>query len=57
MNNTAPIDQASAIRWLLEKRRSDVSFAEAIRRLRLALHGDAKAQSILDELVRSGPAQ
>ena len=57
MNNTAPINQASAIRWLLEKRRSDVSFAEAIRRIRLALHGDAKAQSILDELVRSGPAQ
>lgn len=57
MNNTTPTDQTSAIRWFLENRRDDVSFEEAIRRLRFALHDDAKAQSILDELVRSGPAQ
>ena len=55
MSNTAPTDQASAIRWLLENRRSDVSFEEAIRQLYRALRGDtqAQAQAILHELAQS----
>lgn len=56
MSNTVSTDQASAIRWLLENRRSDVSFEEAIRQLHLALHGDTQAQAILHELAQSGPA-
>lgn len=57
MNNTMPTDQTSAIRWFLENRPSDVSFEEAIRHLRFALHGNAQAESILDELAQSGSAQ
>lgn len=56
MNNTTPTDQANAIRWFLENRRDDVSFEEAIRRLRFALHGDAQAQSILEGLAGSHSA-
>ena len=53
MSNTAPTDQANAIRWLLENRRSDVSFEEAIRQLYRALRGDTQAEAILHELAQS----
>ena len=53
MSNTAPTDQANAIRWLLANRRSDVSFEEAIRQLYRALRGDTQAEAILHELAQS----
>ncbi|RGE45542.1 hypothetical protein DZC30_08065 [Comamonas testosteroni] len=53
MSNTAPTDQANAIRWLLENSRSDVSFEEAIRQLYRALRGDTQAEAILHELAQS----
>jgi len=44
-------EQASAIAWLLENRRPEVARDQAIRTLRLALAGDAKALRILDSLA------
>lgn len=44
-------NQAEAIGWLIDNRRPQVSREEAIRTLRQALAGDAKAQDILDELA------
>jgi hypothetical protein len=43
-------DQASAIRWLIENRRPDISLPEAILRMRRALRGDQSAQATLDAL-------
>ncbi len=44
-------DQVSAIAWLLENRRPEVSREQAIRTLRIALMGDTKALRILDGLA------
>lgn len=44
-------EQASAIAWLLENRRPEVSREQAIRTLRIALVGDTKAWRILDGLA------
>lgn len=44
-------DQASAIAWLLDNRRPEVSREQAIRTLRVALAGDAKALRIVDGLA------
>jgi hypothetical protein len=44
-------DQASAIAWLLENRRPEVPRDQAIRTLRSALAGDAKALRILAGLA------
>lgn len=44
-------EQASAIAWLLENRRPEVARDQAIRTLRIALAGDAKALRILDSLA------
>lgn len=52
MNDIEITDQTSALRWILDNRRSDVSFEEAIQRLRIALFDDAQAQSILDGLAQ-----
>ena len=46
-----PDDQASAIAWLIDNRRSEVSREQAIRTLRMALAGDAQALRILDGLA------
>lgn len=44
-------NQASAIRWLLNNRRPEVTREQAIRTLRLAFGGDAVALRILDSLA------
>ena len=44
-------DQASAIRWLLDNRRPEVSIDQALRTLRIALSGDQAAMKLLDELA------
>ena len=44
-------EQASAIAWLLDNRRPEVSREQAIRTLRMALVGDTKALRILDGLA------
>ena len=44
-------DQASAIRWLLDNRRPEVSIEQALRTLRIALSGDQAAMKLLDELA------
>ena len=44
-------DQASAIRWLLDNRRPEVSIEQALRTLRIALSGDQDAMKLLDELA------
>jgi hypothetical protein len=48
---TSGDDQASAIAWLLENRRPEVSRDQAIRTLRSALAGDAQALRILAGLA------
>ena len=44
-------DQASAIRWLLDNRRPEVSIAQALRTLRIALCCDAGAMELLDQIA------
>ena len=44
-------DQASAIRWLLDNRRPDVSIDQALRTLRIALCCDAGAMELLDQIA------
>ena len=46
-------DQASAIAWLINNRRPEVSREQAIRTLRMALAGDTKALRIIDGLAGS----
>lgn len=46
-------EQASAIVWLIDNRRPEVSREQAIRTLRMALAGDAKAMRILDGLAEN----
>ena len=48
---TSNNDQASAIRWLLDNRRPEVSIDQALRTLRIALSGDRTAMKLLDELA------
>ena len=43
-------DQASAIRWLLDNRRPEVSIDQALRTLRIALSGDRQAMTLLDQM-------
>ena len=43
-------DQESSIRWLLENRRPEVSRAQALRTLRIALAGDRQAVRLLDQM-------
>lgn len=57
MNDIEITDQTSALRWILDNRRSDVSFEEALQRLRIALFDDTQAQSILDRLAQSPASQ
>ena len=44
-------DQASAIRWLLDNRRPEVSIDQALRTLRIALCCDADAMELLDQIA------
>jgi hypothetical protein len=44
-------DQASAIRWLLDNRRPEVSIDQALRTLRIALSGDRDAMTLLDQIA------
>ena len=44
-------DQASAIRWLLDNRRPEVSIAQALRTVRIALCCDADAMELLDQIA------
>jgi len=44
-------DQANAIRWLLDNRRSEVSIDQALRTLRIALSGDHQAMALLDQIA------
>ena len=44
-------DQASAIRWLLDNRRPEVSIEPALRTLRIALSSDAGAMELLDQIA------
>ena len=44
-------DQASAIRWLLDNRRPEVSIDQALRTLRIALSGDREAMTLLDQIA------
>ena len=44
-------DQASAIRWLLDNRRPDVSIHQALRTLRIALSDDRQAMALLDQIA------
>jgi hypothetical protein len=44
-------EQANAIRWLLDNRRSAVSLDQALRTLRIALAGDRKAMTLLDQIA------
>jgi hypothetical protein len=43
-------DQESSIRWLLENRRPEVSRAQALRILRIAIAGDCQAVRLLDQM-------
>jgi hypothetical protein len=52
MNETTTIESKSdALRWFIEHRREDVSFEQAIKKLRVALHGDREAQAMLDDIA------
>ena len=44
-------DQASAIRWLLDNRRPEVSIDQALRTLRIALCCDAGAMELLNQIA------
>jgi hypothetical protein len=44
-------DQASAIRWLLDNRRPEISIVQALRTLRIALAGDRVAMTLLDQIA------
>lgn len=44
-------DQASAIRWLLDNRRPEVSIDQALRTLRIALSSDPGAMKLLDQIA------
>lgn len=44
-------EQAEAIAWLIDNRRPEVSREQAVRTLRIALAGDAKATRIIDGLA------
>ena len=44
-------DQASAIRWLLDNRRPEVSIDQALRTMRIALCGDAGSMKMLDKIA------
>lgn len=52
MNETTTIEsKRDALRWFIDHRREDVSFEQAIEQLRFAMHGDRKAQAMLDEIA------
>ena len=52
MNEATPIEsKRDALRWFIDHRREDVSFEQAIKQLRFAMHGDRKAQAMLDEIA------
>ena len=44
-------DQDSAIRWLLDNRRPEVSIDQALRTMRIALGGDRTAMKLLDQIA------
>jgi hypothetical protein len=44
-------DQASAIRWLLDNRRPEISFEQALRTLRIALCSNPSAMELLDQIA------
>ena len=44
-------DQASAIRWLLDNRRPEVSIEQALRTLRIALCSDPSAMELLGQIA------
>ena len=44
-------DQANAIRWLLDNRRSEINIDQALRTLRVALSGDRQAIKLLDQIA------
>jgi hypothetical protein len=44
-------DQANAIRWLLDNRRSEISIDQALCSLRIALSGDRQAMKLLDQIA------
>ena len=44
-------DQASAIRWLLDNRRPEVSIDQALRTLRIALSSDPGAMELLGQIA------
>ena len=50
-STTSGNDQANAIRWLLDNRRSEVSIEQALRTLRIALCSDAGAMELLNQIA------
>ena len=44
-------DQANAIRWLLDNRRSEIGIDQALRSMRIALAGDRQAMNLLDQIA------
>ena len=44
-------DQANAIRWLIDNRRSEISIDQAMRSLRIALSDDRQAMKLLDQIA------
>ena len=50
-STTSGNDQANAIRWLLDNRRSEVSIDQALRTLRIALCSDAGAMELLNQIA------
>lgn len=44
-------DQFDAIRWLLDNRRPEISIDQALQTLRIALSGDRKAMTLLNQIA------
>ncbi|MCL4778898.1 MAG: hypothetical protein KJ049_01805 [Gammaproteobacteria bacterium] len=52
MDETTPIEsKRDALRWFIDNRHEDISFEQAIKQLRFAMHGDRRAQAMLDEIA------
>ena len=52
MDETTTIEsKRDALRWFIDNRREDISFEQAIKQLRFAMHGDRRAQAMLDEIA------
>jgi hypothetical protein len=48
--NTTINTRRDALCWLIDNRRSDISLCAALKTLRLILHDDPEAQTLLSEI-------